>query len=58
VGNVSIDINRENTHIFGIYNNPLNKNGGDVVDDEDVNRWSDLLKYSKDLEEDLEHEHT
>jgi hypothetical protein len=27
VGNVSIDINRENTHIFGIYNNPLNKNG-------------------------------
>lgn len=32
--------------------------GGDVVDDEDVNRWSDLLKYSKDLEEDLEHEHT
>jgi hypothetical protein len=58
VGNVSIDINRENTHIFGIYNNPLNKNGGDEVDDEDVNRWSDLLKYSKDLEEDLEHEHT
>lgn len=29
-----------------------------VDDDEDVNRWSDLLKYSKDLEEDLEHEHT
>lgn len=40
MGNVSIDINRENTHIFGIYNNPMNKNGGDVVDDED-----ELMKY-------------
>lgn len=49
VGNVSIDINRENTHIFGIYNNPLNKNGGDVVDDED-----ELMKYSRELEEDLD----
>lgn len=49
MGNVSIDINRENTHIFGIYNNPLNKNGGDVVDDED-----ELMKYSRELEEDLE----
>ena len=54
----SIATSRENVVLFGIYNNPLNKNGGDVVDDEDVNRWSDLLKYSKDLEEDLEHEHT
>ena len=40
---------RENTHKFGIYNNPMNKNGGDVVDDED-----ELMKYSKLLEEDLE----
>lgn len=31
VGNVSIDINRENTHIFGIYNNPLNKNELDIT---------------------------
>ena len=35
--------------ILGIYNNPLNKNGGDVVDDED-----ELMKYSRELEEDLE----
>ena len=33
---------RENTHKFGIYNNPMNKNGGDVVDDED-----ELMKYSR-----------
>ena len=45
----SIDISRENVQFFGIYNNPLNKNGGDVVDDED-----ELMKYSRELEEDLE----
>ena len=47
--NVSIAISRENGVILGIYNNPLNKNGGDVVDDED-----ELMKYSRELEEDLE----
>ena len=46
---LSIDIVRENCAFFGIYNNPLNKNGGDVVDDED-----ELMKYSRELEEDLE----
>jgi len=46
---LSIDIVRENCAFFGIYNNPLNKNGGDVVDDED-----ELMKYSRELEEDLD----
>jgi len=46
---LSIDIVRENCAFFGIYNNPLNKNGGDVVDDED-----ELMKHSRELEEDLE----
>ncbi len=45
----SIDTSRENVVLFGIYNNPLNKNGGDVVDDED-----ELMKYSRELEEDLD----
>lgn len=46
---LSIDIVRENCAFFGIYNNPLNKNGGDGVDDED-----ELMKYSRELEEDLD----